>query len=35
MRKTRAKDPDEWEKLRQKISYKVCTCLEPTSTLIL
>jgi hypothetical protein len=32
MRKTRAKDPDEWEKLRQKISYKVCTCLEPTST---
>ena len=30
MRKTRAKDPDKWEKLRQKISYKVCTCLEPT-----
>ena len=32
MRKTRAKDPDEWEKLRQKINYKVFTCLEPTST---
>ncbi len=32
MRKTRAKDPDEWEKLRKKISYKVCACLEPTST---
>ena len=32
MRKTRAKDSDEWEKLRQKISHKVCTCLEPTST---
>src|SRR6266852_1423534 len=31
MRKTRAKDADEWEKLREKISYKVCTCLEPTS----
>jgi hypothetical protein len=32
MRKTRAKGPDEWEKVRQKISYKVCTCLEPPST---
>jgi len=32
MRKTRAKDADEWEKLRGKISYKVCTCLELTST---
>lgn len=32
MRKTRAKDPDEWENLRQKISCKVCTCLEPKST---
>ena len=32
MRKTRAKDPDEWDKLRQKISYKVCTCPAPTST---
>jgi len=31
MRTTRAKDPDEWEKLRKK-SYKVCTCLEPIST---
>ena len=32
MRKTRAKAQDEWEKLREKIRYKVCTCLEPTST---
>ena len=32
MRKTRAKDPDGWEELRTKISHKVCTCLEPTST---
>jgi hypothetical protein len=32
MRKTRAKDADEWEKLREKIGYKVCTCLEPMST---
>ena len=32
MRKTRAKDPDQWEKLRKKISCKVYTCLEPTST---
>jgi len=32
MMKTRAKDPDEWEKLRQKISYKVCTCLDRMST---
>jgi hypothetical protein len=24
MRKTRAKDPDEWERLRQKISCWVC-----------
>jgi len=32
MRKTRAKDPDGWEKLRTKISHKVCTCLVPTST---
>ena len=28
MRKTRAKDPDEWENLRREISTKVCTCLE-------
>jgi hypothetical protein len=28
MRKTRAKNPDEWEKLRKKISNKVCTCPE-------
>jgi hypothetical protein len=31
MKKTRAKAPDEWEKLRMRISYKVCTCLELTS----
>ncbi len=30
MRKTRAKAPNEWEKLRKRISSKVCTCLEPT-----
>ncbi len=31
MRKTRAKNSDEWKRLRNKISYKVCTCLEPTN----
>jgi len=32
MRKTRAKDPDEWEKLRREISSKVCTCLGVVKT---
>lgn len=32
MRKTRARAPAEWEKLREKISCKVCTCLEPAGT---
>jgi hypothetical protein len=32
MKKIRAKAPEEWEKLRGEISYKVCTCLGPTRT---
>jgi hypothetical protein len=32
LRKTRARDPGAWDKLRRKISHKVCTCLEPKST---
>jgi hypothetical protein len=31
MKKTRAKDPSEWEKLCNKIRHKVCTCLGQTS----
>ena len=32
MRKTCARTPAEWEKLREKISCRVCTCLEPPNT---
>ena len=34
MRKTRAKDPDEWKKLRREISSKVCTCLRSKDRLL-
>lgn len=31
-KKARAVDPEEWEKLRKKISNRVCTCPNPVGS---